>query len=157
NNTIADCRQCHIGTGKDVPDTGDPLILRMQEIEAPHTHWFSADTEGGKALLDDFHTAHGTAEKYGPIPAAMIAKYQPGLMADLITAAGFGDQPNVFHSAAIEQDIKSAFPNQPVSNVPIGWSKTWAGSYKDAEAGRFIPAPYHDVKISDPDKLAHMT
>ena len=42
NNTIADCRQCHIGTGRDVPDGGDPLILRMQEIEAPHTHWFSS-------------------------------------------------------------------------------------------------------------------
>ena len=62
NNTIADCRQCHIGSGKDVPDTGDPLILRMQEMEAPHTHWFDSATPGGAALLADFHAAHGTTE-----------------------------------------------------------------------------------------------
>src|SRR5205823_14813410 len=71
NNTIADCRQCHIGSGRDVPDTGDPLILRMQEIESPHTHWFSSTTEGGKALLADFHGAHGKDERYGPIPPAL--------------------------------------------------------------------------------------
>jgi hypothetical protein len=81
NNTIADRRQCHIGNGHDIPDTGDPLILRMQEIEPPHTHWFSAQTGGGQALLADFHAAHGTAEDYGPIPAAMIDKSDPRLMA----------------------------------------------------------------------------
>jgi hypothetical protein len=54
DNTVADCRQCHIGNGHDIPDTGDPLILRMQEIEPPHTPWFSAQTGGGQALLADF-------------------------------------------------------------------------------------------------------
>src|ERR1051325_8498285 len=77
NHTIADCRQCHIGAGKDVPDTGDPLILRMQEIDPPHTHWFSSKTDGGQALLADFHAAHGNNEPYGGIPAAMIDKSDP--------------------------------------------------------------------------------
>ena len=152
NNTIADCRQCHIGTGRDVPDTGDPLILRMQEIEAPHTHWFSPQTDGGKALLSDFHAAHGTAEDYGPIPAAMIDKSDPALMAAFITAAGFGDQPNVFHSAQIEREVASAAPQQPANNVPIGESNTWRLSFREALAGQFIPVPYHDVKVTDPDQ-----
>ncbi|MDB4957752.1 MAG: hypothetical protein JWO36_5321, partial [Myxococcales bacterium] len=157
SNTIADCRQCHIGTGRDVPDTGDPLILRMQEIEAPHTHWFSPQTTGGKALLADFHAAHGTAENYGGIPAALIDKSDPAKMAEFITAAGFGRQPNVFHSSTIETEVLASAPEQPMTNVPIGWSPTWQASYSDSIAGRYIPAPYHDVKITDPDKLAHMT
>jgi hypothetical protein len=157
NNTIVDCRQCHIGAGHDVPDTGDPLILRMQEIEAPHTHWFSSQTMGGQALLSDFHAAHGTAEDYGPIPAAMVDKSDPAKMAAFITAAGFGNQPNVFHSAQIEADVMRIAPNQPASNVPTGWSQTWDDAYESAISGGFIATPYHDVKITDPDKLAHMT
>ncbi|HEX4416517.1 MAG TPA: hypothetical protein VH165_01400 [Kofleriaceae bacterium] len=157
NNTIADCRQCHIGNGHDIPDTGDPLILRMQEFEAPHTHWFSSTTGGGKALLSDFHAAHGTTEDYGPIPAALVDKSDPELMAQFITAAGFADQPNMFHSAAIEAEVTASAPGQPVVNVPAGASATWQTSYNAAVAGSFIAAPYHDVKVTDPDKLAHMT
>lgn len=157
NNTIGDCRQCHIGNGKDVPDTGDPLILRMQEIEAPHTHWFSSQTGGGRALLEDFHAAHGSAEDYGPIPAAMIDKSDPALMAQFITVAGFGDQPNVFHSAAIEAEVAASAPRQPEVNVPAGTSATWRSIYDAAAAGQFIATPYHDVKVTDPDRLAHMT
>ncbi len=157
NNTIADCRQCHIGNGRDVPDTGDPLLLRMQEIEAPPTHGFSAQTAGGLALLGDFHAAHGTVEDYGPIPAALIDKSDPALMADFIKVAGFGDQPNVFHSAAIEAEVTASAPRQPEVNVPAGVSATWRAAFDAATAGQFIPAPYHDVKITDPTKLAHMT
>ena len=156
NNTIADCRQCHIGSGKDVPDVGDPLILRMQEIEAPHTHWFSTGNEGGQALLADFHAAHGSSEDYGPIPAAMIDKSDPELMAQFITAAGFGNQPNAFHSASIEQEVIASAPGQPAANVPIGWSATWWHAFHAAFVGEAIPAPYHDVKITDPGKCDHM-
>ncbi|MBV8763007.1 MAG: hypothetical protein JO257_37320 [Deltaproteobacteria bacterium] len=156
-NTIADCRQCHIGTGKDDPMTGDPLILRMQEIEAPHTHWMSAQTAGGKALLADFQAAHGTHEDYGGIPAALLDHSDPDQMAAFIQAAGFGNQPNAFPSAQIESDIVKMAPAQPANNVPIGWSAAWQTIYDAAEAGRFIPAPYHDVKVTDPDKLEAMT
>jgi hypothetical protein len=157
DNTIADCRQCHIGNGHDVPDTGDPLILRMQEIEAPFTHWFSAQTTGGQALLADFHDAQGTTETYGPIPAGMVDKSDPALMASFITAAGFADQPNVFHSAQIEAEVAGSAPEQPAVNIPAGTSPTWQRAYDAAAAGEFIAVPYHDVKVSDPIKLAHMT
>ncbi len=156
NDTIADCRQCHIGTGHDGA-TPDPLILRMQEFAAPHTHWFSTKTPGGQALLADFHAAHGTTEDYGPIPAALIDQSDPDAMAAVITAAGFGDQPNAFDSPAIEAEVIASAPGQPTVNVPMGASATWQATFAAATAGTFIAAPYHDVKISDPAKLAHMT
>lgn len=157
DNTIADCRQCHLGTGKDVPGSSDPLILRMQEIDAPHTHWLSARTDGGSALLTDFHAAHGTLEDYGGIPAGMIDRSDPAKMAAFIKAAGFGDQPNAFPSQAIETEVVASAPAQPAVNTPMGASPTWQKLYDEAAAGTFIPSPYHDVKVTDPDKLAHMT
>ena len=64
-NTILDCHVCH------QPNNDKAPFLRMQEIAPPFTHWFSADTEGGRALLADFHAAH---EDYGGIPALLIDK-----------------------------------------------------------------------------------
>ncbi|MCU1281768.1 MAG: hypothetical protein JWM53_5314 [bacterium] len=151
NNTIADCRQCH------APVDANPQILRMQEIMPPFTHWFSTQTTGGKALYEDFHKAHPAGEDYGPIPAGLVDKSDPALMAQVITLAGFGDQPNVFDSAAIEAEVIKAAPMQPWNNAPIGESNTWKAAYEDAVAGKFIATPYHDVKITDPNKLAKMT
>ena len=153
NNTIADCRQCHIGAGTDA----DPLILRMQEIEAPHTHWFSASTDGGQALLADFHAAHGTSEPYGGIPPQLIDKSDPELMAQFIRAAGFGDQPNPFPSTMIEHQVTTNVPSQPAANVPVGWSDAWSDVYAAGADGRAIAAPYHDVKVTDPQLLATAT
>lgn len=157
NNTIADCRQCHLGNGRDAPDSTDKLILRMQELDAPHTHWFDADTAGGRALLADFHAAHGTGEDYGPIPAAMVDRGEPDAMAKFVIAAGFGDQPNAFPSAAVEAEVAASAPAQPMVNVPIGASASWRPVFDAACRGTFIAAPYHDVKITDPTKLAAMT
>lgn len=159
DNTILDCRQCHIGGGRDTGNVpgGDSLILRMQELDPPHTHWFSSKTSGGQALLADFHAAHGTAEDYGAIPAGLIDQSDPEQMAAFIRAAGFGHQPNAFPSAAIEQEVVQAAPAQPAVNVPMGWSPTWKQIYDQAAAGQAIAVPYHDVKVTDPDKLAHMT
>jgi hypothetical protein len=151
NNTIADCRQCH------APVDSNPQILRMQEIMPPFTHWFSSDTTGGKALYEDFHKAHAAGEDYGPIPGALVDKSDPSLMAGVIKAAGFGDQPNVFNSAAIEAEVIKAAPMQPWVNAPIGASATWSAAYESAIAGQFIATPYHDVKITDPNKLDKMT
>jgi hypothetical protein len=150
NNTIADCRQCH------APDDTQPQILRMQEHTAPFTHWFSPSTDGGRALLDDFHAAHGTTEDYGPIPAALIDKSDPALMAKMIAQAGFGEQPNPFDSAAIEAEVRASASAQPVMNVPRGDSPTWRAGYEAAMAGAFIAAPYHDVKVTDPAKVTVM-
>ncbi|HEY2748523.1 MAG TPA: hypothetical protein VGL86_28065 [Polyangia bacterium] len=150
-NTIFDCHVCH-----DPENTGN-AILRMQEIEPPFTHWFSMQTEGGKALFADFHAAHGTSEDYGPIPAAMIDKSDPALMAKFVAQAGFGAQPNPFPSAEIEAELKASAPMQPAVNVPMGKSASWDGIYANAVAGQFIATPYHDVKVTDPDKLMVMS
>jgi hypothetical protein len=148
NNTIADCRQCH------APDDSQPQILRMQEIEAPFTHWFSKQTDGGRALLADFHAGHPADEDYGPIPAAMIDASDPALMAQMITQAGFANQPNAFDSAQIEAEVMVSSKVQPMLNTPRGRSATWDATYMGGAAGQFIAAPYHDVKVTDPDRLA---
>jgi hypothetical protein len=151
NNTITDCRQCH------APVDSDPQILRMQEIKPPFTHWFSMQTEGGKALFSDFHAAHGTAEDYGGIPAPLLDKADPSLMAKMITQAGFGTQPNAFDSSAIESELKASAPMQPMINTPMGASPTWQNIYNQAADGAFIATPYHDVKVTDPAKLQTAT
>ncbi len=150
-NTILDCHVCH-----QANNAADP-ILRMQEIAPPFTHWFSANTDGGRALLGDFHAAHGTNEDYGGIPAAMLDQSDPSKLAALVKQAGFGMQPNAFASAAIEAELKSSAPGQPLVNIPMGQSPTWKKLYDDAASGLFIAAPYHDVKVTDPTKLAVMT
>jgi hypothetical protein len=129
----------------------------MQEIEAPFTHWFSSQTTGGRALLSDFHAAHGTHEDYGGIPAALIDESDPSKLAAFIRQAGFGEQPNAFRSAEIEAEVGQSSPGQPATNVPPGKSSTWQALYDSAVAGSFIAAPYHDVKVTDPVKLSHMT
>lgn len=150
-NTLAACAICH-----DPQNTGDRM-LRMQEITPPFTHWFSEQTEGGKALLSDFHGAHGTNEDYGPVPASMIDKSDPALMAQALGILGFDEQPNAFASEAIEAEVKQIAPMQPATNIPLGWSATWQAAYDEAVAGRQIATPYHDVKVTDPFKLAAMS
>ncbi|HXU71842.1 MAG TPA: hypothetical protein VN947_21055 [Polyangia bacterium] len=151
NNTIADCRQCH------APDDSQPQMLRMQEIEPPFTHWFSMQTTGGQALFEDFHKAHPAGEDYGPIPGALVDKADPALMAQMVTQAGFGTQPNLFASAEIEAEVQKSAPKQPWANDIIGTSPTWQAAYGAAVAGQFIATPYHDVKVTDPYKLERMT
>jgi hypothetical protein len=47
--------------------------------------------------------------------------------------------------------------NQPMDNRIPGSSPTWQEAYERSKRGEFIPVPYHDVKVTDPDKLARMT
>jgi hypothetical protein len=147
NDTIFDCHVCH------QPINNNTSFLRMQEIEPPFTHWMSASTEGGKALLADFHAAHGTAEDYGGIPAAMIDKSDPSKLAAFINQAGMA-QPNYFRSAEIEAEVAQSATGQPSVNVPTGTSAIWQAISQQAVAGNFIATPYHDVKVTDPLKLA---
>jgi hypothetical protein len=128
----------------------------MQEIVPPFTHWFSAQTDGGKALLVDFHAAHGHNEDYGPIPAALIDKGDPSLLAKVVNQAGY-KQPNAFDSQKIESEVTHSAPAQPATNVPIGASSTWEALYQASVVGKFIPPPYHDVKVTDPVKLTTAT
>jgi hypothetical protein len=151
NDTIGDCLECH------QPDRNGPKMLRMQEDSDPFTHFFSRNTAGGRALLDDFHAAHGQDENYGPIPAALIDQSDPAKLAALLAAAGFAQQPNAFDSRSIEAEVSASAPLEPVVNDPPGRSATWQAAYDRAVTGGAIAVPYHDVKISDPARLARMT
>jgi hypothetical protein len=150
-NTTLDCLHCH--------QPGGPTqrrILRMQERTIPWTHWFRANTTGGQALLADFHAAHGNSEDYGGIPAQLIDQSDPKTLQLVMDSFG-GTQPNEFPSFQIESEVNASAPGQPQTNVPAGASPTWDTIYEAAVQGRFIPAPYHDVKVTDATKLTGMT
>ncbi len=78
-------------------------------------------------------------------------------MAKFITTIGNGKQPNAFPSMAVEAEVQASAPMQPANNLPVGASATWQNVYDGGVLGEFIAAPYHDVKITDPDKLAAMS
>jgi hypothetical protein len=147
-NTIADCRQCHQPGG---PSTKP--MLRMQEIQDPWTHWFRNDRPGGIALFQDFVRAHGTNEDYFGIPSTILQNADGRAMEDFVTGQGFANQPNSFDSKVIESEVRSSQSAQPALNFPKGQSSTWQSLYDSSAAGQFIPVPYHDVKVTDPDKL----
>lgn len=65
-------------------------------------------------------------------------------------------QPNEFNTGKIEQQVKQSQPLEPVMNVPAGQSSTWNNIFSVAAQGQAIPVPYHDVKITDPQKLSQM-
>jgi mono/diheme cytochrome c family protein len=149
-NTVVDCLQCHQPNG---PATNS--MLRMQELQLPWTHWFSDSLEGGTTLLKDFHDAHGLVEDYAGIPAPLLAETASGFsMSTLVAGQGFGVQPNEFPSLQIELEVKASAQQQPMLNMPRGTSSTWDTLYAASSSGYFIPIPYHDVKVTDPTKLA---
>ncbi len=148
-NTLVDCRHCHQPGG---PSTKP--MLRMQELRDPWTHWFHSDRPGGIALIKDFVNAHGDKEDYGGIPAGIMQQSDGRALEDLIAGQGFGTQPNVFDTETIEREVKTSASQQPDVNVPVGKSSTWQRLYDAAARGESIPPPYHDVKVTDPQKLA---
>lgn len=151
-NTLLDCRHCHQPQGPS-----QKPFLRMQELEDPWTHWFRNDRPGGITLMQDYFRAHGTQEEYGGVPGALIQKSDGRALEDLVKGQGFADQPNGFNSKTIEAEIKASSSQQPEINTPKGRSATWDNLYARALAGEFIPPPYHDVKVTDPDKLQFAT
>ncbi len=150
-NTIVDCRHCH------QPDQDTAPGLRMQELQDPWTHWFRNDRPGGLALLQDYVRAHTQDETYGGIPGSLIAKTDGRALEDFVAGQGFPVQPNEFVGKQIEKEVQASSSMQPDVNVPPGTSATWQKLYDDALAGKFIPPPYHDVKVTDPNKLAFAT
>jgi len=143
-NTTFDCRACHQSGG---PSTRK--FLRMQERRAPWTHWFrnNMNEPGGVQLLQDFQAAHGTNEDYAGIPAALIStpRSDPLVFEALVDNNSLSPQPNEFNGARIEREMQQ------------GSSPTWAQLYQNFVAGKDIPVPYHDVRVTDPSKLSAMT
>jgi hypothetical protein len=126
----------------------------MQERQNPWTHFMRNNRPGGQALLADFHSAHGTTEDYGPIPAALIDSSDPAQLEAFVENDGGLVQPNEFLTSKIEGEVTASSPNQPVDNSVPGVSATWMGLYANYVAGLLgVATPYHDVKISDPTQL----
>jgi hypothetical protein len=151
-NTIFDCMQCHQPNGP-----GTQKILRMQELRNPWTHFFRNNNTGGQALIADYQAAHGTNETYAGIPGPMISSSEPADLETFLRDNGFGNQPNEFLSRQIEGEVRNSNPAQPQDNSQIGRSATWNAAYEQFVQGLTIPPPYHDVKVTDPAKLASHT
>jgi hypothetical protein len=154
-NSPLDCRVCHQPNGP-----GTPKLLRMQEFDPPWNHWFYRLSEGGRALIADYYAARGQ-QPFAGVPGDAIRMSQPGLLSSTIYFAGSPEQPNAFVSAEIEPEVReSAAANggaQPHDNSVPGESDTWQAIYERAKRGEAISVPYHDVKVTDPDKLAAAT
>jgi hypothetical protein len=151
-NTLLDCTHCHQPDGPS-----SRKILRMQELRDPWTHWFRNDRPGGIALFKDYLRAHGDKEDYFGIPASIMESADGRAMEDFVIGQGYQTQPNFFDSRRIEQEVLQSSSAQPDMNDPRGSSATWQQLYNASASGQFIPVPYHDVKVTDPDKLAFAT
>ena len=155
-DSVLDCRHCHQPGG---PSTRK--LLRMQERRAPWTHWFrnNQNQPGGVTLVQDFQAAHGTHEDYAGVPAALLdtPRADPLVLEALVDNNSVSPQPNEFNTGRIEQQVHQSSPAQPVQNMPMGQSATWQQIYDVAAGGGAIPVPYHDVKVTDPTKLASLS
>lgn len=152
-NTVLDCAPCHQPNGP-----GSRKLLRMQEIDVPWTHWFMTSSEGGRALWSDFIAAHPD-ETFGSMTSAQIERSDPNSLSIMVSLSGA--QPNPFDSKQIEQEIKDSAAalggDQPIDNSVPGTSATWLEAFERAQRGEAIAVPYHNVKVTDPDKLTAMT
>jgi hypothetical protein len=154
-NSSLDCRVCHQPNGP-----GTLKLLRMQEFEPPWNHWLWRQSTSGRAVIDDYYAAKGD-EPFAGVPGAEIEKSQPGLLSFALFSVGSQNQPNAFVSTTIEEEVmKSAAEqggDQPTDNSIPGQSATWDAIYDTAKRGDAISVPYHDVKVTDAQKLAQMT
>jgi hypothetical protein len=154
-NSPLDCRVCHQPFGPD-----SAKMLRMQELAPPWNHWFYNAAMSGRAVFDDYYAAKGD-EPFAGLVGQEIEASQPGVLAAAVFFANEVSQPNLFVSATIEREVMASAAerggDQPKDNSVPGESETWNAIYERAKRGEVISVPYHDVKITDPDKLADMT
>lgn len=133
-NTVFDCTHCHQPEGPS-----SEKMLRLQEMERPWSHFFRDDTRG-QELIQLFKDFHGPDEGIGGIPAHLISSSDPEKLVGLLQAHGFGNQPNSFASAGIEQEVQKE--KGPGELWLTGWNRfiqgeaiafpSWANSILDA-------------------------
>jgi len=155
-NTPLDCRVCHQPDG---PET--PKFLRMQELKAPWNHWFYSFVPGGQAVIRDYLAAK-TGELFAGLTSDDVSlRSQPGVLSSTLFFANDVPQPNEYVSSIIEDEVIASAAerggSQPDDNSVPGESPTWRAIYEQARSGEAISVPYHDVKVTDPAKLAAMT
>lgn len=150
-NTVLDCAPCHQQEGPE-----QPPVLRMVEAEVPFTHWLWRHGDGGRALLADYEAAWGHMP-YAGIPWERIYHSEPGLLASVMRMEETPAEPIPFDGARIESEVQRSVDAQPYDNSVPGYSATWELARAQAVADRRAPLPYHDVKVTDPERLAFMT
>jgi mono/diheme cytochrome c family protein len=154
-DTTLDCAPCHQPDGP-----GSRKLLRMQELHTPWTHWFAPSTPGGQALIADYVAAKGD-EGVAGVSGWQVQHANPVNLNLQVVYAGPNTQPNSSDWQAIEAEVKSSAAakggDQPRDNSIAGESATWRAGYERALRGEAITFPYHDVKVSDPIKLARMS
>lgn len=136
-NTIFDCNQCHQTSGP-----GTKRILRQQELQNPWGHFFRNNRNNGQIMIADYTAAHGATEDYAGIPGAAITNSDPAQLEGLVENMGFKQQPNEFNT------------NQLLDK---GASAGWMTLYNNSMSGAVIPPPYHENRVTDPQKLADAT
>jgi hypothetical protein len=153
-NTQLDCNACHLVDGAQ---GATRVLFRMQELQNPWTHFFRDNTRGGIVLLSDFQAMHPANEAYAGVPGNQISNSDPAQLETFVRGQGDGQQPNEFRTGNIENQVRTAVAAQPGDNSVPGTSAQWTTQYNAANTGAFIPFPYHDVKATDPTKVASMT
>jgi cytochrome c553 len=143
-NSVFDCLHCHRPDGP-----GTPRIFRMQELRNPWTHWFSGVF--GRALVDEYRLVHGDAG-FANIPGPLITASNPIVVQNVIERS-LSQQTNLFPSPIIEEEVTSSAPGQPFDHRRCGSSETWDGLFEEAVAGRAIPVPFHNMKVTDPERI----
>lgn len=131
-DTVLDCLMCHQPGG-----AGTSVILRMQELAEPWTHWFDRDT-ASQQLLDTFLEAHD-GEPYAGIPFESIDGSNAAGLQFFLFANGQQEQPNEYPCAAIEAE---------------GRGPTWLALHAQALAGEAISPPHWSVSPFDAAKVA---
>jgi mono/diheme cytochrome c family protein len=144
-NSTFDCLHCHQPDGP-----GTPRIFRMQELQNPWTHWF-AGFSAGRALVDEYRVFHRTAD-FATIPNVQLTSSNPIVVQNVVEISQSA-QRNLFPSPMIESEVNASATGQPFDHSVVGSSPTWEGLFAEAKAGRAIPVPFHDVKVTDPARL----
>lgn len=145
-NSVFDCLHCHRPDGP-----GTNRIFRMQELQNAWTHWF-APFSAGRALMNDYQLVHGD-DAFAGIPGLQLAASNPIVVQNLVEQTN-SVQTNLFPSPVIEAEVEASSPGQPFDNRVVGQSATWDVLFHNAVVGDAIPPPFHDVKITDPARVA---
>jgi hypothetical protein len=82
---------------------------------------------------------------------------RPSDLEQFLRFSGSGTQPHEFDSQLIEDEVRASASGQPMDNSVPGESATWRSLFDEARRGEAPTVPYHDVKVTDPGKLARAT
>jgi hypothetical protein len=124
----------------------------MQELSSPWMHWFPQRvvqrTDSDRVLGPLFADTHQRDAQYGGIPLSTITSAVDegggALLEALLSAEGFGTQPN-------------AFDGQIAREASQGASQTWQARFDAHLQGNAIAVPYPLLDVTDAAKRTAAT